>query len=115
LIVLTKTDILFIWSPSCQKAFETLKQYFTSAPILYHFDPERKIVIEPDAFNLIAVGILSQHNNEGILHLVANFLRNHLPVEINYEISDKELLAVIHVFKEWYPMFEDFPHPIEII
>ena len=35
---LTHKDEPWSWTPRCQKAFDTLKQRFTSAPILAHFD-----------------------------------------------------------------------------
>jgi hypothetical protein len=68
--------------------------------VLRHFDPERKIVVEAHAFNLIVMDVLLQYTYNNILHLVAYFSRKHFPVEINYEIYDKELLAIIHTFKE---------------
>ena len=38
LTTLTRKDQPWSWTPYCQKAFDTLKQAFTSAPILAHFD-----------------------------------------------------------------------------
>lgn len=43
---------------------------------------------------------MSQCNNQGILHPVAFVSKKHSPPECNYEINDKELLAVIHSFEE---------------
>ena len=45
---LTRKDTPFVWSPECQAAFEALKDAFTTAPILTHFDPANPIVIETD-------------------------------------------------------------------
>jgi hypothetical protein len=92
-----------------------LKKSFISAPILYHFDPGRKIVVETDTSNLVIVGVLSPYDNNDILHPVAYFSRKHSPAEINYEIYDKELLAIVQAFKEWHPLLKGSPHTIKVI
>jgi hypothetical protein len=92
-----------------------LKKSFVSAPILHHFDGERKIVVETDASNLVIAGALSQYDNNDILHPVAHLSRKHFPAEINYEIYDKEFLAIVWAFKEWRPLLEGSPHTIKVI
>jgi hypothetical protein len=77
-----------------------LKNTVASAPILKPFDWTKEAIIETDASDFISVGMLSQHNNEGVLCLVAFFLKKHLSVKYNYEIYDKELLAIIRCFEE---------------
>ncbi|KAH0615168.1 uncharacterized protein H6S33_000804 [Morchella sextelata] len=88
---------------------------FTTAPILAHFNPDRKIVIETDACDYVSAGILSQRDNEGILHPVTFFSKNHSPAECNYEIYDKELLAIIRCFEEWRHRLEGAQFPIEVL
>ena len=51
---------LWAWRPEQDKSFEELKQGFTSAPILAHFYPDRKTVIETDASEFALGCILSQ-------------------------------------------------------
>jgi hypothetical protein len=72
-------------------------------------------VVETIASKLIVTGILSQHDDKGILHSVANFSRKPLPMEINYNIYDKELLTIICTLKEWYPLLKGFLHNLEVI
>jgi transposase InsO family protein/predicted aspartyl protease len=115
LTLLTKKEQRFAWGPLQQKAFDTLKTSFTTAPVLGHFDQERAIVVETDASNLVSAGILSQKDDDGHLHPVAFFSKKHSPAECNYEIYDKELLAIIHAFKEWRPLLEGATHPVEVI
>jgi hypothetical protein len=46
------------------------------APILHHFHPERKIIVETNASNLIIVEVLSQFDDDDdMLHPVAYFSR----------------------------------------
>jgi hypothetical protein len=77
-----------------------LKKSFVFTPILHHFDLERKIVVETNASNLVIAGVLSQYDDHHILLPVAYFSMKHFPVEINYEIYDKVLLAIVCTFKE---------------
>lgn len=95
LTCLTRKDVPFVWSPKCQTAFEGLKKAFTSDIILRHYNPDRKIVVETDASDYVSGGVLSQYNEEGILHPVAYFSKKHNPAECNYEIYDKELMAIV--------------------
>lgn len=112
---LTKKDVKFEWSEECQKAFDGLKQAFTTAPVLIHFDPEKECVVETDASDYVSAGILSQHGDDGNLHPVAFYSKKFSPAECNYEIYDKELLAIINAFKEWRSELEGSRHTIKVL
>jgi len=72
-------------------------------------------VVETDAFDYAYMGIFSQYSDNGILHPVAYFLKKHLLAECNYEIYDKELIAIIRAFKEWRPHLESAKGVIEVL
>jgi hypothetical protein len=112
---LTRKNTHFIWSDECSQSFETLKQAFTTAPILRHFDYDREIIVETDASDYVSAGVLSQYDDEGILHPVAFFSKKHTPAECNYEIYDKELMAIVRAFEEWRPELEGALHPIQVL
>jgi hypothetical protein len=76
-MALTKKDTPFVSSTACKRFLERLKESFVSVPILRHFDPEKKIVVEIDASNPVIAGVLSQYDNDDILYLVAHFSRKH--------------------------------------
>ena len=63
-------------------------------------------IIEADLSNYVTRGILSQYNKDGVLHPVVYFLKWLSPAKYNYEIYDKELLAIIRYFKQWRPKLE---------
>jgi len=86
------------WTPEAESAFTELKIQFTSAPTLAHFDPQQPVIVETDASDFALGAVLSQRNNENHLHLVAFHSRKFTPAEINYEIQDKELLAIVDSF-----------------
>jgi RNase H-like domain found in reverse transcriptase/Reverse transcriptase (RNA-dependent DNA polymerase) len=89
------------FSEEARTAFESLKKAFTSAPVLAYFDPRKKTILETDASDWASGGILSQYGEDGILHPVAYFSAKHSPQECNYEIYDKELLAIVKALEEW--------------
>jgi hypothetical protein len=50
-----------------------------------------------------------------VLYLVAYFSRKISPAECNYEIYDKELLAIIRYFEEWRPDLEGSELPVQVL
>jgi hypothetical protein len=46
---------------------------------------------------------------------MADFSKNHSPAECNYEIYDKELMAIIQAFEEWHPKLQSIINPIHIL
>jgi len=88
---------------------------FTTAPTLRHFDHSREVVIETNASDYVSAGVLSQQDDEGALHPVALFLKKHSPAECNYDIYDKELMAIIKALEEWRPECEGAEHRLQLI
>ena len=72
-------------------------------------------MVETDASNYVFKGILSQYNEDGVLHSVAYFSKKHNSAKCNYEIYDKELMIIIHAFKKWCPEFEGFISSVKVI
>jgi len=115
LIALTKKGVEFNMNPSASAAVETLKKAFTSDTILRHFDPDKETIVETDASDFVSGGILSQYDREGILRPVAFFSKKHSPAECNYEIYDKELMAIVRAFEQWRPELEGAAFPVKVI
>jgi len=111
---LTKKTRKWEWNGEAGKAFEELKKRFTTAPILAHFDPTKPVIIETDASDFTIGAVLSQRNDENRLHPVAFHSRKFQPAEINYEIHDKELLAIVDAFKHWRRYCEGATHQIQV-
>jgi len=98
---LTKKNTKFVWTDSCQVAFETLKQTFTEAPVLKIPNPERKFYVETDASNFAMGAVLSQKDENEKLHPCAFISKAFKNAELRYTIYDRELLAVVFALKEW--------------
>ena len=105
---LTKKEHVYQWDSNCQKAFDILKTKFTEAPILAHFLSDQPTVIETDASDYALGAVLSQIQTRGdqSLHPVAYHSRKFKPAEINYDIHDKEMLAIVAALKEWEHMLK---------
>ena len=95
---LTKKGTPWHWGDSQHIAFETLKEKFTSYLVLRNPDPHKCYILDTDA-SLYAVGTtLSQDFHDG-WHPITYFSNSLLPVECNYDIYDRELLAIIFAIK----------------
>ena len=70
--------------------------------------------METNSSDYVSAGVLSQKDNE-ILHLVAYFSKRIVPAKCNYEIYDKELLAIIRCFKEWGLELEGTAMPVKVL
>ena len=57
---LLRKETKFDWKTEATKAFTELKDAFTSAPILMHFNPELEVIIKTDARNFAIGCVLSQ-------------------------------------------------------
>ena len=97
---LTRKDIVFSWGADQEKAFRRLKQASASAPTLAMFDPKKTVIIETDASDFAIGACLTQEEN-GNRHPIAYFSRKMSPAEQNYEIYDKELLAIVAALRHW--------------
>ena len=112
---LLRKDTKWYWGEPQQKAFDELKGAFSVAPVLALFDYDKKTVLETDASDWASGGILSQYDDEGRLRPVAYFSSRHTAQECNYEIYDKELLAIIKCMEEWRPELQGTQDPVEIV
>ena len=73
---LLRKDVLWEWDENCEKAFVELKQRLTTAPVLALPDPDCHFYLHTDTASTVAIGgILSQVQDDGLLHPVAYALR----------------------------------------
>src|SRR5437773_1056722 len=109
----TKGAPPFNWSPVAQEAFDRLKVLFTSAPILRHFDPALPVTLHSDSSGFAISGIISQPH-DGLLHPVAYWSRKCTPAECNYDIHDREMLAIVECMKHWRHYLEGSKYPVNV-
>jgi len=97
---LTKKGIKWTWTPACQDAFDKLKEMFTTGPILTQCDVTRPTKLETDASDFALGAVLSQLCEDEKWHPVAFHSTRFSPAEINYDVHDKEMAAIVAAFKE---------------
>ncbi len=98
---LTRKNTSFVWNEVCVQAFDDLKKQVSSISILQHFDFKQQAILEIDASDYVKDEILSQYNDEKVLHSVAFYSKSMILAECNYYIYDKKLLVIIRCFKHW--------------
>ena len=99
------------WEKEHQKAFEELKEKITSQPVLSLPKREGNFRVEMDASGHAIEGVLSQEQN-GKWKPIAFLSRTMQPAEQNYEIYDKELLAIVEALAKWRQYLLDAKEPI---
>ena len=93
---LTQNDAKWNWGTAECNAFDKLKGSITSAPVLISPDSTKPFRIEADSSDFATGAVFSQVSaDDGKWHPVAFLSKSLLPVERNYEIHDKEMLAII--------------------
>jgi hypothetical protein len=78
-----------------------LKKAFTTAPFLRIFNPEKPAKLETDASNEALSAVLYTQDDEGKWRVSEYHSRKFLPAERNYDIHNKELLAMVDAFGKW--------------
>ena len=111
---LTKKDTPFEWTDKVQRSFEDIKQRIIDDPIRSLPDPERPFEVETDASDYAMGGQLGQRDDNGKLHPIAFFSKKFSGPELNYQIHDKELMAIIMAFKEWKPYLCGANHQVKV-
>ena len=110
--VLTSPKVPFKWTPQGDVAFQLLRERFTTTPILTIPDPHRQFVVEVDASNEGIGGVLSQRSVEdNRIHPCAFLSRKLTTAEKNYDVGNKELLAVKAALEEWRHWLEGAEQP----
>ena len=114
LTLLTCKDVPWKWGEEQQQAFQLLKDTFTSAPVLQLPNDSAPYRLETDSSEFATGAVLEQLGEDRLWHPVAFYSKSLNEHERNYEIYDKELLAIIRALEEYRHYLEGHPESIEI-
>jgi hypothetical protein len=87
-------DVKFVWSLTCEEAFQALKKFLTSDPVLTQPDIERSFDVYCDASRTGLDCVLLKDGR--VIAYGSRQLKKH---EVNYSTHDLELTAVVHTLK----------------
>ena len=94
------------WGDEQQKAFKQLKIVFTNRPLLVVPDLDKEFRVEADASNFATGGVLSIKCEDNKWRPVAYISKSLNETERNYEIHNKEILAIIRCLEAWRHFLE---------
>jgi len=111
---LVKKDKKWEWTEREEKAFKELKERFTKEPVLAAPDIDKKMRMEVDASDYVTGGVLSMECGDGLWRPVAFLSKSLNETERNYEIHDKEMLAIIRGLEAWRHLLEGAQYKFKI-
>ena len=74
---------------------------FLEGLILVQFNPDTETVVETDSSGWCIGGTLLQLQPSGMFHPCGFYSKKNSPAECNYEIYDKEMLAIVRCLENW--------------
>ena len=111
---MVKKDKKWDWTERQEKAFRKLKERFTKEPVLAAPDIDKKMRMEVNASDYVTEGVLSMEYEDGLWRPVAFLSKSLNEIERNYEIHDKEILAIVRGLKTWRHLLEEAQSKFEI-
>ena len=112
--ILTRKDVKWQQGEEQWKAFDKLKRIFTTKPVLAAPDLDKEFRIEADTSNYATGGVLSMKCSDELWRLVTFISKSLSNTERNYEIHDKEILAVVRCLEVQRHFLEGITMKFEI-
>ena len=110
-----KKDQKWGWGNMEHWAFNEIKGHITSSPILHFVDDLKVFRIEANSFDYATGSVLSQQLSDDLKwHPITFYLKSLNAIKQNYEIHDKEMLAVMRSLEEWQHFLKDVKHKVKI-
>jgi len=92
---MTRKENKWSWRERQQRAFEELKERFMTEPVLVTPDLDKEMRVEADVSDFATGGVLSMKCEDEKWRPVAYISKLLNEAERNYEIHNKEMLAII--------------------
>src|SRR5260221_6109155 len=109
---LTKKGKDFEWTEECRQALNELINRVKSDPVLRCPDPGQPFELEVDASAFAIGAVLRQRDEKGDLRDIGFFSKALNQTEHNYDIWDREFMAVVFGLRHWRHLLAGSPHPV---
>ena len=103
---MTRKENKWSWREKQQKAFEKLKERFTTEPVLVTPDLDKEMRVEADVSDFAMEEVLSMKCEDEKWRPVAYISKSLNEAKRNYEIYDKEMLVIIWCLEAWRHFLE---------
>ena len=104
----------WLWGAAEQQAFDALKSAVTSTPMLVFPSKSGLFRLECDTSNFTTGAVLSQQQEDRLFHLIGFMSKSFSDTERNYQIHNKEMLAIMHALEEWRHFLKGSDQKFEI-
>ena len=111
---LVKKNEKWVWTEKEEKAFQELKKRFIKKLVLAAPDIDKKMRMEVDVLDYTTGGVLSIECKDRLWRPVAFLSKSLNETERNYEIHDKEMLAIVRGLEAWRHLLEGAQYKFEI-
>jgi len=98
---MTRKESKWNWGERQQKVFEKLKGRFTTEPVLVTLDLDKEMRVEADASDFAMGGVLLMKCEDERWRPVAYISKSLNETKKNYEIHNKEMLAIVQCLEAW--------------
>ena len=121
LIDLTCKAAIFHWGTPQTRAFETLKTLMCQRPVLHQPQYDKPFYLATDASGygvgavLLQEGEPNPRTKKPMQHPIAYYSATFTPTERNYDIYERELLAVLKALKHWRPHLAATEIPVTVL
>ena len=92
----------FNWDSNCQQAFDLLKMRLASESVLVFPRLGEPFIVDVDASDYAAGGVLIQKGSDGNLHPVAYYSTAFNKAQQNYAPTTAEAFALVLAVRHWY-------------
>ena len=101
-------NVDFLWTEKCDRAFEDLKKLVSTAPVLRGPNWDLPFQISSDASDTAIGAVLGQEEDKKP-YAIYYISKNLSPAELNYTVTEKEFLAVIHAVNKFRHYITGYP------
>jgi hypothetical protein len=97
---LLSKDVEYCWTLNYQQAFETIKEKLSTTPVLQSPNWSLPFNIHTDASDK-SIGAFLGQDEDNRPYAIYFISKNLVGVELNYTVTEKELLAVVHTLHKF--------------